>query len=105
MRRTATDVLKGAIAASLWAGLMGAPSTGAHAASPPELVRCVYLYDLWRHYAFDPVQIQNGQRARAELAIDRCRHGDYPESIAVLEEMLRRGGFTTPETLGKVPSR
>ena len=64
------------------------------APSPESLARCVGLYGLWARYEQHLVFHHTGQRARAELALDRCQHGIYGPPIEELERMLRRGGFT-----------
>jgi hypothetical protein len=58
------------------------------------------LYGLWRDYEQDPVFSHSGERAQAELALYRCQLGGYHENVAVLEDLLRHGRFSSPQSLG-----
>ena len=56
---------------------------------------CADLGAMYQRY----IVIESGQRtqrdAGCEIAIDRCRRGDY-SGIPVLERKLRNAGFTLP---------
>jgi hypothetical protein len=62
--------------------------------SPQRLAECTKLFGLWARYEQHWTFHHTGQQARAELALDACRHGRYDEGIAELKRLLRRGGFT-----------
>lgn len=73
-----------------------AACTSAPPASPQLMARCTQLYRLWARYEQHITFHHTGQLARAELALDDCRHGRYEAGIQELEKMLRRGRFPVP---------
>lgn len=79
-------------------GLVAPAPFGGALAQPafPDLARCVSFYDLLVRYEFHTT-LHTGQKARAEIALDRdCRNGRYREGMGELEAMLRRGLIPVP---------
>jgi hypothetical protein len=65
-------------------------------ASPARMDRCTKLYTMWARYGQHPTFHHTGQRARAELALEDCRLGDYEQGMLELEELARRNRLPIP---------
>jgi hypothetical protein len=73
-----------------------AACSAAPPASPTKMDRCTKLYILWARYGQHPTFHHTGQRARAELALEHCRLGQYERGTTELEELARRNRLPIP---------
>lgn len=65
--------------------------------SPRLMAECTKLFNIWARYEQHWTFHHTGQRAKAELALEDCRHDRYDEGIAELRRLLKRGRFDLPE--------
>lgn len=65
-------------------------------ASPAQMERCTKLYAMWYRYGQHATFHHTGQRARAEIALEDCRAGQYDRGLAELEELARRNRLPIP---------
>lgn len=61
------------------------------------MAECTKLFDMWARYEQHWTFHHTGQRAKAELALEDCRHDRYDEGIVELRRLLKRGRFDLPE--------
>ena len=64
--------------------------------APQQLAYCTQLYQLYFRYHTVITYAHNGQRARAELALEDCTHGDYAAGIKMLAALLTSHRVTIP---------
>jgi hypothetical protein len=77
-------------------GLLAAGGCAPPPPTPPQLAYCAKLYQLYFRYHANITQAHDGQRARAELALQSCSHGDYAPGIEELSDLLSRHRVPAP---------
>ncbi len=65
--------------------------------SPRLMAECTKLFNMWARYEQHWTFHHTGQRAKAELALEDCRHDQYEKGITELRRLLKRGRFELPE--------
>jgi hypothetical protein len=73
--------------------------------TPPQLAYCSQLYQLYFQYHTVITYAHDGQRARAELALQSCSDGDYAAGIEELSDLLSRHRVPVPPSHGRVGAR
>ena len=63
---------------------------------PPQLAYCAQLHNLYFRYHTIITYGHDGQRARAEIALDDCAHGDYAAGIEMLVALLIQNRVPVP---------